>query len=102
VVLTTEEQWGNDLVAGMLRSVPTENHEAVERLMRKLFTGSRFLVLMIESMAEHFTVRELLSLTRFYRGEGGTVAGKLGHYIGIIVPEIIILLQRENPALFQT
>jgi len=99
---TTEEQWGNDLVAGVMRSVPTENHEAGERLMKKLFTGSRFRELMIESMAEHFMVGELLSLTRFNRGEGVTVAGKLGHYMGIIVPEIILLLQRENPELFRT
>lgn len=89
------------LVAGVMRSV-TENHEAVDRLIRKLFTGSRFRELMIESMAEYFTVGELLSLTRFYRGEGVTVAGKLGHYMGIIVPEIILLLQRENLELFRT
>jgi hypothetical protein len=86
----------------MLRSMPAEKHAAVECAMRELFTGSRFRQLMIESMAEHFTVGELLSLTRFYRGEGGTVAGKLGHYIGVAVPEIISLLARENPKLFQT
>lgn len=94
-------RWLDDLVAGMLRSVPAENHEAMERIIRELFTGSRFRELLIESMAEHFTVGELLSLSRFYRGEGGTVAGKLGHYIGVAVPEIISLLAGENPELFQ-
>jgi hypothetical protein len=95
-------RWLDDLVAGMLRSVPAENHKVVERTMRELFTGSRFRELLIASMAEHFTVGELLSLSRFYRGERGTVAGKLGHYIGVAVPEIISLLARENPGLFQT
>jgi hypothetical protein len=94
-------KWLDDLVAGMLRQVPAENHEAAERAIRKLFTGTRFRELMIESMAEHFTVGELLSLARFYRGEGGTVAGKLGHYIGVAVPEIISLLSKENPELFK-
>jgi hypothetical protein len=95
-------RWLDDLVASMLRSVPPENHTAVERKMRELFTGSRFRELLIASMAEHFTVGELLSLTRFYQGEGETVAGKLGHFSGVAVPEIISLLAEENPELFQT
>jgi|GEM_PF-2210589 len=92
--------WLDDLVAGMLRQVPCEKHDIVERRIRKLFTGTRFRELMIESMAKHFTVGELLALARFYRGEGGTVAQKFGHYIGVAIPEIITLLSKENPEIF--
>lgn len=93
--------WLDDLVAGMLRQVPTEKRDIVDNRIRKLFTGTRFRELMIESMAQHFTVGELLALARFYRGEGGTVAEKFGHYMGVVVPEIISLLSRENPELFK-
>jgi hypothetical protein len=95
-------QWLDDVVAGMLRQIPPENHKAAEHVIRKLFTGTRFRELMIESMAEHFTVGELLSLARFYRGEGATVAAKLGHYMGVAVPEINSLLAEENPDLFKS
>jgi len=96
------QHWLDDLVAAMLRQMPIEKHDAVEHAIRKLFTGTRFRELMIESMAKHFTVGELLSLARFYRGEGGTVAGKFGHYMGVAVPEIISLLSKENPELFKS
>jgi len=92
--------WLDDLVAGMLRYLPAERHAAAGQVMRKLFTGTRFRELMIESMAKHFTVGELLSLTRFYKGEGASITAKFGHYIGIVVPEINSILAAENPELF--
>jgi hypothetical protein len=51
-------------------------------------------------MAKHFTVGELLSLTRFYKGEGASITAKFGHYMGIVVPEINSILAAENPELF--
>jgi hypothetical protein len=93
--------WLDDLVAGMLRQVPAKNHQSAELAIRKLFTGTRFREMMIDSMAEHFTVGELVALARFYRGKGGTVAEKMGHYIGVAVPEIILQLSKDNPELFK-
>lgn len=98
-VLMTEP-WLDDLVAGMLRYLPPERHAAAEQTIRKLFTGTRFRELMIESMAEHFTVGELLSLTRFYKGDGASITAKFGHYMGIVVPKINSILAAENPELF--
>lgn len=94
-------RWLDDLVAAMLRQVPAKNHRSMEIAIRKLFTGTKFRELMIESMANHFTMGEILPLARFYRGEGGSVAGKLGHYIGVAIPEILSLLSKKNPELFK-
>jgi hypothetical protein len=93
--------WLDQLVAGMLRQVPEESHVEAEQAIRKLFSGSRFRELMIESMAEHFTVGELLSLAKFYKGEAASIAAKFGHYIGIAVPQINAMLAEENPELFE-
>ena len=81
--------------------VPPESHAAMEQDIRKLFTGTRFRELMIESMAEYFTVGELLCLTRFYKGEGASIMAKFGHYMGIVVPKINAILAAENPELFK-
>jgi hypothetical protein len=93
--------WLDDMVAGMLRYLPPERHAEAEQVIRKLFTGTRFRELMIESMAEYFPVGELLSLTRFYKGEGASITAKFGHYIGIVVPKINMILAAENPELFK-
>jgi hypothetical protein len=93
-------QWLDDLIASMLSRVASENRGVAEQTIRKLFTGTRFRDLMIKFLAEHFTVGELLSLARYYRGEGGSIMGKFGHFMGIAVPEMISILQEENPELF--
>jgi hypothetical protein len=95
------QPWLDDVVAGILRQIPQESHATAEQVIRRLFTGTRFRELMIESMAAHFTVGELLSLTRFYRGEGATIAAKFGYYMGTVVPEINAILAAENPDLFE-
>lgn len=66
--------WINDLVGSM-----TSEFAANE--MRKLLTGSRFREVMVQSLAEYFTVGELLALARFYGGEGGTISAKYGRYM---------------------
>jgi hypothetical protein len=92
--------WLDDVVSGIVRQVPDEQREMAERIARRLFKGTRFHELLIESMAERFTVGELLSLARFCRGEGGSVAAKFGSYMGLEVPRIIALLADENHELF--
>lgn len=100
VAVLMSEHWLDDLVAGMLRNVPPEKHSVAEQTIRKLFTGTRFHELMIEYLAKYFTVGELLSLTRFYQGEGASITAKFGRTIGIVIPEINAILAAENPELF--
>ncbi len=95
------QPWIEDIIAGTVGQMPIEQREAVERSLRGVFTGTRFRELLIESMAKHLTVGELIALARFFGGEGGTIARKMGHYIGIEVPRIIFLLSKENPELFK-
>ena len=92
--------WLEQLVAGALEQVPEENHLEAERALRNLFSGSRFRELLIDSMAEHFTVGELLSLARFFKGEAASITAKFGRYIGVAVPKINAILAEENPDLF--
>ncbi|MBN1929000.1 MAG: DUF4062 domain-containing protein [Chlorobiaceae bacterium] len=66
--------WLDDLVEG------TSNIEAAEAL-RRIFAGDRFKEVMVQSMAEYFTVGELLALARFYSGEGGTITAKFGRFM---------------------
>jgi len=94
------EHWLDDLVASMLRNTPPEKHSIGEQTIRKLFTGTRFHELMIEYLAKYFTVGELLSLTRFYKGEGASITVKFGRTMGIMIPEINAILAAENPELF--
>lgn len=100
VAVLMSEHWLDDLVAGMLRNIPQEQHSVTEQTIRKLFTGTRFQELMIEYLAKYFTVGELLSLTRFYQGEGASIIAKFGRTMGIMIPEINAMLASENPELF--
>ena len=100
VAVLMSEHWLDDLVEGMLRNIPPEQHTVAEQTIRKLFTGTRFHELMIEYLAKYFTVGELLSLTRFYKGEGASITAKFGRTIGIMIPEINAILAAENPELF--
>ena len=100
VAALMSEHWLDDLVDGMLRNVPPEKHSFAEQTIRKLFTGTRFRELMIEYLSNYFTVGELLSLTRFYQGEGASITAKFGRTIGIMIPEINAILATENPELF--
>lgn len=93
--------WLDDMVPGMLRQLPPDRHAVAEQVIRKLFNETRFRELVIESMAEHFTVGELLSLTRFYKGEGASITAKFGHCMGIAIPKIAAILAEENPELFE-
>ena len=101
VAVMESQPWIEDIIAGTVSQTPIEQRDAVEHSFRKLFTGTRFRELMIESMAKHLTVGELIALARFYGGDGGTIARKMGHYIGVEVPKIISILSKENPELFK-
>ena len=92
--------WLDEMVASFLKQIPSENHAIAEETMRTVFGGDRFREITIDLMAQHFTVGEILSLARFYRGEGGTVATKFGHFMGIAVPQAIEILAAEKPELF--
>lgn len=94
------EQWLDQMIVAMLNNLPAESHSNAEKSIRKLFTGTRFRELMIESMAKHFTVGELLTLARFYSGEGASIMTKFGHYMGCVIPEINSIIAAENPELF--
>ena len=96
------QPWLDDVVAGMLRQIPPEDHSSAELVIRQVFTGTRFRELLIESMAEHFSVGELISLTRFYRGEGAAITAKLGRYMGTVLPQINTILAAEHPELFRS
>lgn len=100
VAVLMSEHWLDDLVSSMLRNLPPKKHSVAEQTIRKLFTGTRFRELVIEYLAKYFTVGELLSLSRFYKGEGASITAKFGHTMGIMVPEINAILTAENPELF--
>uniref|UniRef100_Q3APW6 DUF4062 domain-containing protein n=1 Tax=Chlorobium chlorochromatii (strain CaD3) TaxID=340177 RepID=Q3APW6_CHLCH len=101
VAVLMSEHWLNDLVASMSKTVSPEKQSVAEHTTRKLFTGIRFHELMIEYLSKYFTVGELLSLTRFYQGEGASITAKFGRTIGIMIPEINAILMAENPELFE-
>jgi len=100
VAVLMSEHLLNDLVDSVLRNIPPHKRSVAEQTIRKLYTGTRFRELMIEYLAKYFTVGELLSLTRFYKGEGASITAKFGHTMGVIVPEINAILAAENPELF--
>lgn len=88
--------WLNDLIATTVASTPEALRPAVKANLEVMFTEPRFRERLIGSMSEHFSVGELLSLARFYRGEGATVAGKLGQYLGTAIPEILAIATSER------
>jgi hypothetical protein len=92
--------WLDELIAPFLNQFPSENRAVAEEVMRAVFEGDRFRDITIDMMAEHFTVGEILSLARFYRGEGGTIMAKFGHYMGLAIPQVIEILAAEKPELF--
>jgi hypothetical protein len=93
--------WLDDMVAGILTQLPPDSHAAAEQSIRKVFTETRFIELVIESLAEYFSVGELLSVSRFYKGEGASITAKFGRCMGIVVPKLTAILAAENPDLFE-
>jgi len=81
--------WLDDLVNG------TPNKEEAETL-RRIFTGDRFQEVLVQSMAEYFSVGELLALARFYSGEGGTITRKFGSYMATIPALIEQILDDDS------
>jgi hypothetical protein len=96
-----QENWFDDLLIGMLKQVPLKKRAAAEQAMRKVFDGPRFHELLIELIAEHFTVGEISSLARFYKGEGASISAKFGRCMGIALPQMEAVLATEYPELFK-
>jgi hypothetical protein len=86
--ILTSHRWLDDVIAAM----PSP---AAAQEVRALFSGNRFQEVLIQSMAEHFTVGEILALSRFYRTQGGTIAAKFGRYIAKL-PQLFEQLRREE------
>jgi Domain of unknown function (DUF4062) len=91
----------NDLISNNWANLPQEKHQGTEKKLRKLFSGTRFHELMIESMAKYFTVGELIALTNFYRGDGASIKEKADRVLGNMLPEILTTLAEEDPELFK-
>jgi hypothetical protein len=81
-------RWLDDMIEAM----PSE---AAAQELRAMFLENRFQEIMIQSMAEYFTVGELLALSRFYSGEGGTIASKFGRYMAAFAQWFAQMLAEE-------
>jgi hypothetical protein len=65
----------------------------VDARTAEVFRSGKFKDLMLDSMAEYFTVGELLALARFYSGDGGTITSKFGEYITVALPKMLKQLE---------
>jgi hypothetical protein len=78
-----------EVAANALPHLPPESHAMFLEVIDEVFGSPAFKDEMIGYLAEHMTVPELLSLARFYRGEGKNVAAKAGRYMGDAIPRAI-------------
>ena len=82
----------DEMVATLSQQVPSDRREEFVTLMRKLVPIDAMQAVTIEAMSRHFTVEEIDAMTRFQGSpEGKAIMGKLGSYMGELMPQI----QRE-------
>ena len=82
----------DEMVATLSQQVPANRREEFVALMRKLVPVDAMQSVTIETMSRHFTVNEIEAMTRFQGSpEGKAIMGKLGGYMGELMPQI----QRE-------
>jgi hypothetical protein len=82
----------DEMVTTLSQQVPSNRREEFVALMRKLVPVDAMQAVTIETMSRHFTVNEIEAMTRFQSSpEGKAIMGKLGGYMGELMPQI----QRE-------
>ena len=82
----------DEMVATLAQQVPSNRREEFVTLMRKLVPIDAMQAVTIETMSRHFTVEEIDAMTRFQGSpEGKAIMGKLGAYMGELMPQV----QRE-------
>jgi hypothetical protein len=82
----------DEMVATLSQQVPSNRREEFVTLMRKLVPIDAMQAVTIETMSRHFTVEEIDAMTRFQGSpEGKAIMGKLGAYMGELMPQV----QRE-------
>jgi hypothetical protein len=86
--------WLDDMIKARLEITRPEDRSKVEQVFKLLF-GSRFQELMIDVLAQNFTLGELRALGKFYGGEGASVSKKMAEFLGKILPPLIDELVAE-------
>jgi hypothetical protein len=82
----------DEMVTTLSQQVPSNRREEFVALMRKLVPVDAMQAVTIETMSRHFTVAEIEAMTKFQSSpEGKAIMGKLGVYMGELMPQI----QRE-------
>jgi hypothetical protein len=82
----------DEMVTTLSQQVPSNRREEFVALMRKLVPVDAMQAVTIETMSRHFTVAEIEAMTKFQSSpEGKAIMGKLGAYMGELMPQI----QRE-------
>jgi hypothetical protein len=82
----------DEMVATLSQQVPSNRREEFVTLMHKLVPVDAMQAMTIETMSRHFTVDEIDAMTRFQASpEGKAIMGKLGAYMGELMPQV----QRE-------
>ena len=82
----------DEMVATLSQQVPSDRREEFVTLMRKFVPVDAMEAVTIETMSRHFTVDEIDAMTKFQGSpEGKAIMGKLGGYMGELMPQI----QRE-------
>ena len=82
----------DEMVATLSQQVPSDRREEFVTLMRKFVPVDAMEAVTIETMSRHFTVDEIDAMTRFQGSpEGKAIMGKLGAYMGELMPQV----QRE-------
>jgi hypothetical protein len=82
----------DEMIATLAQQVPSNRRDEFVALMRKLVPVDAMQAVTIETMSRHFTVDEIDAMTRFQASpEGKAIMGKLGAYMGELMPQV----QRE-------
>ena len=82
----------DEMITTLAQQVPSNRRDEFVALMRKLVPTDAMQAVTIETMSRHFTVDEIEAMTRFQgSAEGKAIMGKLGAYMGELMPQV----QRE-------
>jgi hypothetical protein len=84
--IATFPSLAQDVAANALPHLPPESHATFLEIVSEVFDSPDYKNEVVSYLAEHMTVPELLTLTRFFRGAGRTIVSKLGRYMGDTIP----------------
>jgi len=83
------EKLARDLTIEILKTVPQEQQEMAEEVLKKALDSAFLESITLMAMPKHFTADEIKALTRFYASpEGASVMSKLGAYTADIMPAL--------------